>query len=534
MLIPKIGCVAAHPANVHRLLVRRAAAGARLPRGPQGHREALQGPLQAAPLRPRRLRGGRDARAGADRAGVRGGRRGGRADLRPAQPAQAADRPALLRRSRRRSRTSARSGCWATCPAKFKLRFLEPIHFDERGHARGQGARPDGRPRGAGADPGEPASRWSASGARSGSADDAVEARPHHRAVDLLGRPAGAGARGTTSRSRRSSASTTRTRASSSSAPSSCGSAPSTRCCGAWWRRRRSTRWSTPAWWSTRPTSLARKAHENNVIGTMNILAACSGPTRRCESSSSSPRPTSTAAEQDDPAFFDESMGRPHPPQDADRARHRRGRGVACATSPRRTRCVDVTILRFANVLGPDVRTSHIDLFSLPGGADDPRLRPALPVRARGRRGARARARGAARAARRLQRGRRRRARADRGGRPAGQALRADPAAVGHGPRRRGPAAPRACKVPPEMLNQLRFGRGLDNRLLKADGFRLRLHHARDRRWCSASTCACTRCCAGGAGALPLRARGRGVPALEPARARLAGAAPRPRSAPTR
>ena len=25
-----------------------------------------------------------------------------------------------------------------------------------------------------------------------------------------------------------------------------------------------------------------------------------------------------------------------------------------------------MTILRFANVLGPDVRTSHIDLFSLP------------------------------------------------------------------------------------------------------------------------------------------------------------------------
>ena len=25
-----------------------------------------------------------------------------------------------------------------------------------------------------------------------------------------------------------------------------------------------------------------------------------------------------------------------------------------------------VTVLRFANVLGPDVRTSHIDLFSLP------------------------------------------------------------------------------------------------------------------------------------------------------------------------
>ena len=42
--------------------LRRAAARARLPRGPQGHREALQGPLPPAPLRPRRLRRGRDAR----------------------------------------------------------------------------------------------------------------------------------------------------------------------------------------------------------------------------------------------------------------------------------------------------------------------------------------------------------------------------------------------------------------------------------------------------------------------------------------
>ena len=43
--------------------LRRGAARARLPRGPQGHREALQGPLPAAALRPRRLRRVRDARA---------------------------------------------------------------------------------------------------------------------------------------------------------------------------------------------------------------------------------------------------------------------------------------------------------------------------------------------------------------------------------------------------------------------------------------------------------------------------------------
>ena len=75
--------------------VRRGAARARLPRGPQGHREALQGPLPPAPLRPRRLRRGGDAGARADRAGLRGRRGGGRAGVRPAQPAAEADRAAV-------------------------------------------------------------------------------------------------------------------------------------------------------------------------------------------------------------------------------------------------------------------------------------------------------------------------------------------------------------------------------------------------------------------------------------------------------
>ena len=62
--------------------LRRAAAGARVPRGPQGHREAVQGPLPPAPLRPRRLRAGGHEGARADRARVRRGRRGGGAGVR--------------------------------------------------------------------------------------------------------------------------------------------------------------------------------------------------------------------------------------------------------------------------------------------------------------------------------------------------------------------------------------------------------------------------------------------------------------------
>src|SRR5213596_1361075 len=64
-------------------------------------------------------------------------------------------------------------------------------------------------------------------------------------------------------------------------------------------------------------TTSPRKAHENNVIGTMNILAACSGtdsPVRKLVFKSSAHY---YGAHQDDPAFFTEEMTRPHPPRTA-------------------------------------------------------------------------------------------------------------------------------------------------------------------------------------------------------------------------
>ena len=60
-----------------------------------------------------------------------------------------------------------------------------------------------------------------------------------------------------------------------------------------------------------------RQAHENNVIGTMNILAACGGadsPVRRFVFKSSGHY---YGSEQDDPAFFTEEMHRQHPPRTA-------------------------------------------------------------------------------------------------------------------------------------------------------------------------------------------------------------------------
>jgi UDP-glucose 4-epimerase len=112
-------------------------------------------------------------------------------------------------------------------------------------------------------------------------------------------------------------------------------------------------------------TTAPSKAHENNVIGTMNILAACSGrdsPVRKVVFKSST---HFYGCEQDDPAFFDETMGRPHPPRtpiERDIVEAEASLNEFAEQNPN----VFVTILRFANVLGPSVRTSHIQLFGLP------------------------------------------------------------------------------------------------------------------------------------------------------------------------
>jgi UDP-glucose 4-epimerase len=108
-----------------------------------------------------------------------------------------------------------------------------------------------------------------------------------------------------------------------------------------------------------------RAAHENNVIGTLNILAACTGsdsPVRKFVFKSSAHY---YGCEQDDPAFFIEGMSRPHPPHtglerdivDAEQA---------VRDFADRNPTLRVTVLRCANVLGPDVDTAFTRLFSLP------------------------------------------------------------------------------------------------------------------------------------------------------------------------
>jgi UDP-glucose 4-epimerase len=112
-------------------------------------------------------------------------------------------------------------------------------------------------------------------------------------------------------------------------------------------------------------TAPARVAHEQNVIGTMNILAACGGPDSPVKKVVFKSSAHYYGCERDDPSFFTEDMRRPHPPRtplerdivEADDA----VRGFA-----ERNPGVTVTTLRFCNGLGPDLHNSHSRLLGLP------------------------------------------------------------------------------------------------------------------------------------------------------------------------
>jgi UDP-glucose 4-epimerase len=112
-------------------------------------------------------------------------------------------------------------------------------------------------------------------------------------------------------------------------------------------------------------TAPQREAHEQNVLGTMNVLAACGGPDSPVRKVVFKSSAHYYGCERDDPSFFTEEMRRPHPPRtrleadivEADDA----VRGFA-ARNPKTT----VTTLRFCNGLGPDLETSHSALLSLP------------------------------------------------------------------------------------------------------------------------------------------------------------------------
>jgi UDP-glucose 4-epimerase len=108
-----------------------------------------------------------------------------------------------------------------------------------------------------------------------------------------------------------------------------------------------------------------RVAHEANVIGTMNILAACGGPDSPVRKLIFKSSGHYYGCEQDDPAFFTEEMRRPHPPRtrlESDIVEAEKAVDGFAQRNPD----VTVTVLRFVNALGPDLQTSHTELFGLP------------------------------------------------------------------------------------------------------------------------------------------------------------------------
>ena len=216
-------------------------------------------------------------------------------------------------------------------------------------------------------------------------------------------------------------------------------------------------------------TTSPSKAHENNVIGTMNILAACSGPRSSVRKLLFKSSTHFYGAHQDDPAFFDETMGRPHPahtPIERDIVEAEASVGEFADKNPD----VSVTVLRFANVLGAGVRTSHIELLSLPAVpmilGFDPRYQfvheddvvHALEhVTQRDLPGVFNVAADGVLALSEV---------AGLLGKPYAPILPPWGTGLAAGVLRR-----LGLKIPQELLNQLRFGRGVDNRRLKAAGF---------------------------------------------------------------
>jgi UDP-glucose 4-epimerase len=211
-------------------------------------------------------------------------------------------------------------------------------------------------------------------------------------------------------------------------------------------------------------------AHENNVIGTMNILAACAGsdsPVRKFIFKSTAHY---YGCEQDDPAFFTEDMKRPHPPRTRIERDILEAENAVAEFGDRNPR-LTTTVLRCSNVLGPHLETAHTRMFSLPLVpmvlGFDPRCQYAYEddvVRA------------LEHAAFNEVPG------VYNVGADGVLALSEVIGLLGKRPLpvlppwgtglALGPLRRLGFRLPEEMVNQLRFGRGLDNRKLKATGFR--------------------------------------------------------------
>jgi UDP-glucose 4-epimerase len=213
-----------------------------------------------------------------------------------------------------------------------------------------------------------------------------------------------------------------------------------------------------------------RLAHENNVMGTLNIVAACAEPDSPVRKLVFKSAAHYYGCERDDPAFFTEEMRRTHPPKTPIERDIVEAEATIADFREKRTDVL-VTVMRFSNVLGPDLETSHSRLFSLPAVpmilGFDPRYQfihvddvvAALEHAVAG----------------------------DLPGiyNAAGDGVLALSEVIGLLGKRALPVLPPVgtglatgylrrlgMKLGPEVLRQLRYGRGIDNRRLKSTGFR--------------------------------------------------------------
>jgi UDP-glucose 4-epimerase len=216
-------------------------------------------------------------------------------------------------------------------------------------------------------------------------------------------------------------------------------------------------------------TTSSRLAHENNVIGTMNILAACAGRDSTVRKFILKSSTHYYGSEQDDPAFFTEGMRRPHAPR-APIERDIVEAEAAVTDFNDKQPDTTVTILRCTNVLGPDVKTSLRGLAELPFVPAilgfDPRLQfvheddvanALFHATERDLPGIFNVAGDGVLALSEV---------ASLLGKPYMPILPPWGTGLALAPLRR-----IGVRVPPELMNLLRFGRGVDNRKLKAAGF---------------------------------------------------------------
>ena len=180
------------------------------------------------------------------------------------------------------------------------------------------------------------------------------------------------------------------------------------------------------------------------------------------------------------PGFFTEDDAAPAPAAHAAGGRHRRGRGRRRGLRRRATRTSRSPRCASATALGPDLRTSPHRAARPARRPGHPRLRPALPVHPRGRHRRRAAPRGRATTCPAIY-----------NAAPDGVLALSEVAACSasrsrrccrRGGRRSADRADAAARrpVPDEVRQQLRYGRGLDNRKLKQARLPLRAHDARD------------------------------------------------------